>query len=118
MNDIATEGGIRLLEERVDGLEKRELDSLTRDEARARSSIEKLACDFALKSLVAEIAMQLGLGKTEFEERYNERCRYFHDQSLQLISDKLGSFIGGHLDARQLADIPTEDFKPLFPANE
>src|ERR1051325_8153535 len=105
MNDIATEGRIRLLDERVDGLETRELESLTREENRVRSSVEKLACDFALKSLVAEIAMQLGVEKTEFEERYNERCRYFHDQSLQLISDKLGAFIGGHLDARQLGDI-------------
>jgi len=75
----------------------------------ARETAEKMA----MKTLVAELAMNAGITEERFVEALDERRRFFLDQ---LFQDSGEDGFTAKMDDREIDEIPTnEGYTPLFP---
>jgi hypothetical protein len=76
---------IALLSKQIERLYEAQIETLTREEERARLSLEETVRRSALLSVVETMADGLGLDRNYFQSRYQERCQYYRDQARQLL---------------------------------
>jgi len=109
------------LEQRIDILRVRceeitkALDAVNKlTMAQTQQRLEDNAHYCALRSIVSEIALRLGLSRDQFWQQYDARYSYYRDQILQQAETSKPQ-LAAQMDGRTIADVPTERFAPLFP---
>lgn len=101
---------ISALEERIAQLEQL-LESNAKPELLMRH--DEMARFLALFSIVQELADTAGISEAEFQLQFDARREFFKDRILARTSD-LDPGTAAALDDRDIADVPTEGFPPLF----
>lgn len=108
------ESSLKELEEKIAALQSREMERNHQFVAALPGNLRAMAEFTALRSMVIELAGELGLPEERVQSAYQERVNHYYDMVLRVHDPELKN-LAGRIDNRTQDEIPTSPwFPPLF----